>query len=220
MSFEDIEYVTNVTGYSMISGAFSTNTAFYFISLQDWADREQTALELARKVNVRLQKEVQGAVAFAFGPPAIPGLGNGSGFTFMLQDKSGGSPEYLSNEARKFIAAANARPEIGNILTTYSASVPQRKLNIDKDKALKAGVSLDDLYNTIGAFLGRSYVNDFNRFGRLYKTYIMAEPEYRVNPSDVGLFFVKNNQGTKIPVSTFVNLENISGPEFTNRFNL
>lgn len=218
--FDDIDMTTNVTGYSLISGAFSTNAVFMFISLKDWGDRENTALELARKINMRLQKEVIGAVAFAFGPPAIPGLGNGSGFTMMLQDRSGNTPEYLAAETRKFIRAAVARDEIGNAFTTYSASVPQRYLDIDQEKALKAGVSLGDLYNTIGAFLGGSYVNDFNRFGRLYKTYVQAEPEYRTKPSDIGLFFVKNKEGVSMPLSSFVNVENIAGPEFTYRFNL
>ena len=161
-----------------------------------------------------------GGVAFSFGPPAIPGLGSGSGFTMMLQDKGGNTPQYLAEQSTKFIQAATAREEIANVFTTYSASVPQRFLDIDKEKVLKAGVSLGDLYNTIGAFLGGSYVNDFNRFGRLYKTYIQAEPEYRVKQTDIGLFFVKNSQGTNIPVSTFLKAENIVGPEFTYRFNL
>jgi HAE1 family hydrophobic/amphiphilic exporter-1 len=218
--YDDIDMVTNITGYSLISGAFSTNAIFMFVSLQDWSERDISALELSRLINVRLQKEVLGAMAFSFGPPAIPGLGNGSGFTIMLQDQAGNTPEYLSQQANKFIQAALARDEIGSIFTTYSASVPQRYLDIDKDKVLKTGVALGDLYNTIGAFLGGSYVNDFNRFGRLYKTYVQAEPEYRVKPSDMGLFFVKNSQGTSIPVSTFVKVKYIAGPEFTYRYNL
>lgn len=218
--YEAIDMVTNVTGYSLISGAFSTNAIFMFVSLKDWGERDLTALELSRQINAQLQKEVLSAMAFSFGPPAIPGLGNGSGFTMMLQDQAGNTPEYLAEQSNKFIQAALAREEIGSIFTTYSARVPQRYLDIDKDKALKAGVSLNDLYNTIGAFLGGSYVNDFNRFGRLYKTYVQAEPEYRVKPTDLGLFFVKNANGTSIPISSFVQVKNIAGPEFTYRYNL
>ncbi|MEJ2594392.1 MAG: efflux RND transporter permease subunit [bacterium] len=218
--FEEIEYATNVTGYSLISGAFSSNAVFIFISLKEWGERDITALDLSRKINARLQKEILGASAFAFGPPAIPGLGNGSGFTILLQDKRGNTPEYLAEQSANFIRAASQRKEIGTVFTTYSANVPQRYIDIDKDKALKAGISLNDLYSTIGAFLGGAYVNDFNRFGRLYKTYVQAEPEYRVKASNLGLFFVKNNKGNSIPLSTFVRTENISGPEFTYRFNL
>jgi HAE1 family hydrophobic/amphiphilic exporter-1 len=220
LGFDEIEYLSNATGFSLISGSFSTNAIFMFISLKDWGDRDITALELSRQINMRLAREVKGAVAFAFGPPAIPGLGNGSGFTIMLQDKGGNTPEYLAEQSRKFIQAAMQRPEIGNVFTTYSSSVPQRYLDINKDKALKAGVALGDLYSTVGAFLGGSYVNDFNRFGRLYKIYVQAEPEYRVSEEQIGLFFVKNKDGTSIPLATFVSPKKISGPEFTYRYNL
>lgn len=120
----------------------------------------------------------------------------------------------------QFIRAASARPEIANIFTTYSASTPQRYIDVNRDMILKAGVNLNDLYTTIGAFLGGAYVNDFNQFGRLYKTYVQAQPEYRINEEQINLFFVKNNQGKSIPLSAFVDVKKISGPDFTNRFNL
>jgi len=163
---------------------------------------------------------IKEAQVFAFGPPAIPGLGNGSGYSIMLQDKGGNTPEYLSQNAMKFIQAANARPEIGRASTTFQATVPQRFLNIDKEKALKLGIRLNDLYTTIGAFMGGAYVNDFTRFGRLYKTYIQAEPEYRVDETGINKFFIKNNKGNMVPLSTVANVQNISGPDYTTRFNL
>jgi len=171
-------------------------------------------------LNMELYVGVNEAQVFAFGPPAIPGLGSGSGFTLMIQDRVGRPPSYLAEQAGKSIMAATKRPEIGSIFTTFRANVPQRYMEINKDKALKAGVSLNSIYTTLGAFLGGSYVNDFNRFGRLYKTYVQAEPEYRVKPSDLGLFFVKNNNGTSIPISSFVKVKYIAGPEFTYRYNL
>jgi HAE1 family hydrophobic/amphiphilic exporter-1 len=112
------------------------------------------------------------------------------------------------------------RPEIGGIITTFRANVPQRYLEINRDKVLKAGVALNSIYTTVGAFLGGSYVNDFNRFGRLYKAYIQAEPEYRQNEKQLDLFFIKNNQGQSIPLASFVNIHEIVGPDYTNRFNL
>ena len=113
----------------------------------------------------------------------------------MLQDKGGNTPEYLAQNAMKFIKAANERPEIGKAFTTFQATVPQRYMDIDKEKALKLGIKLNDLYTTIGAFMGGSYVNDFTRFGRLYKTYIQAEPEYRVNEDQINNFFIQNKDG-------------------------
>jgi len=138
----------------------------------------------------------------------------------MIQDKGGNSPEYLSENTNKFIAAANARPEIGKAFTTFQASVPQRYMDIDKEKALKLGLSLNDLYTTIGAFMGGSYVNDFTRFGRLYKTYIQAESEYRVDESQIENFYVKNKDGNMVPLSTVATIRPISGPDYTTRFNL
>jgi len=216
----EVEYVTTATGFSMLSGAMSSNNAFMFVTLSDWADRESTAKEVIQKVNVLLATRIKAAQAFAFGPPAIPGLGNGSGFSIMLQDKGGNTTNYLSQNAMKFIVAANKRPEIGAAFTTFQASVPQKYLDIDKEKALKLGVNLNDLYNTIGALMGGSYVNDFTRFGRLYKTYIQAEPQYRLDESQITNFFVKNSSGNMVPLSTLATVKNISGPDYTNRFNL
>ncbi len=216
----EVEYVTNVTGFSLLSGAMATNTAFLFINLVNWSDRDQTVNDMVNKLNKEFYMMLRGAQVFAFGPPAIPGLGNGSGFNVMIQDMGGNTPQYLAENATKFIMAANARPEIGSAFTTYQASVPQKYMEIDKEKVLKMGVSLNDVYTTIGAFLGGSYVNDFTRFGRLYKTYIQAEPKYRQDQYQINNFFIKNNNGDMVPLSTMVNITGITGPEYTVRFNL
>ncbi len=220
MEYDEIEFVTTATGYSMLSGAMTSNNGMLFASLIDWGDRELTVTELVAKLNVRLNNSIKGAVVFAFGPPAIPGLGNGSGFSIMLQDKGGNNPDYLAANTMKFIIAANARPEIGKAFSTFQSAVPQRFMDIDKEKALKLGIRLNDLYTTVGAFMGGSYVNDFTRFGRLYKTYIQAEPEYRVDESQINNFFIKNNVGKMVPLATVVTIRPISGPDYTNRFNL
>ncbi|MCZ6521107.1 MAG: efflux RND transporter permease subunit, partial [Bacteroidetes bacterium] len=217
---DEVEYVTTATGFSILSGAATSNTGFLFVSLKNWSDRDFTAKEIIAQVNVKLAVNVKGAQAFAFGPPAIPGLGNGSGFSIMLQDKGGNDPQYLAINTMKFIKAANQRPEIGRAFTTFQASVPQRFMDIDKEKALKLGVRLNDLYTTVGAFMGGAYVNDFTRFGRLYKTYIQAEPEYRVDESQINNFFIKNNVGKMVPLATIATIRPISGPDYTTRFNL
>ena len=218
--FEEIDFITTAAGYSLLSGTKSSNAAFIFVTLKDWADRGSTALELAQRINAKFYTQVNEAQVFAFGPPAIPGLGSGSGFTMMLQDRGGGTPVYLAEQSQRFIQAALKRPEIGSIFTTYRANVPQRYLNINRDKLLKAGVPLNNIYTTVGAFLGGSYVNDFNRFGRLYKAYIQAEPAYRQNKDQINLFYIKNKDGESVPLSAFVSVEEIVGPDFTNRFNL
>ncbi|MCK5816130.1 MAG: efflux RND transporter permease subunit [Flavobacteriaceae bacterium] len=216
----EVEFITTATGYSILSGAMTSNTGFLFVSLKDWSERDLTANQIIDKVNKLLYFKVKDAQAFAFGPPAIPGLGNGSGYSIMLQDRKGNTPEYLSENAMKFIKAANERPEIASARTTFQATVPQRFMDIDKEKALKLGVKLSELYTTVGAFMGGAYVNDFTRFGRLYKTYIQAEPEYRVDESQINKFFIRNDKGDMVPLSTLVSVKPISGPDYTTRFNL
>jgi HAE1 family hydrophobic/amphiphilic exporter-1 len=220
LEFPDVEYVSNATGFSLLSGAMASNTGFMFVTLKNWKERDITAKEFTTKLNQQLFMRVKGAQAFAFGPPAIPGLGNGSGFSIMIQDMAGNTPAFLAQNTAKFIQAANARPEIGNAFTTFQANVPQRYMDIDKEKALKLGVSLNDLYTTVGAFMGGAYVNDFTRFGRLYKTYIQAEPQYRVDEKQISNFFIKNKDGNMVPLATLATIRPISGPDYTNRFNL
>ena len=220
MRHSEVKYVTNATGYSLLSGAMASNTGFAFASLTNWADRDKTAKQIIEMINSELSMEIKGAQVFAFGPPAIPGLGNGSGFSIMIQDKVGKTPQYLSENLMKFIQAANARPEIARAFSTFQASVPQRFMDINKEKALKMGINLNDLYKTVGAFMGGAYVNDFTRFGRLYKTYLQAEPQYRSKESDINNFFIKNNKGDMVPLATVVDIKPTTGPEYTTRFNL
>ncbi|MBW1779929.1 MAG: efflux RND transporter permease subunit [Deltaproteobacteria bacterium] len=219
-SHKEVEFITTAAGFSLLSNSMASNSGFIFVSLKDWAKRMITANQLVDLLNMELYVGVNEAQVFAFGPPAIPGLGSGSGFTLMIQDRVGRPPSYLAEQAGKFIMAATKRPEIGSIFTTFRASVPQRYMEINKDKALKAGVSLNSIYTTLGAFLGGSYVNDFNRFGRLYKVFIQAEPQYRLKEDQIDFFYINNNEGKSVPLATFVNIHDIVGPDYTNRYNL
>jgi len=220
---EAIENTTVVSGYSLLTGTLQSNSGFIFMQLRDWDERpdsEDSAAAITRRLNAALAGEVIEGVAFAFGPPAIPGLGTGSGFSIMLQDRGGNDPAYLEEEARQFVAAARDRPEIANVMTLYRASVPQVFLGVDMPKTLKLGVAPADVSTSIGAFMGGAYVNDFNRFGRLYKVYVQAEPEYRADVSGIDMFYVRSQQGDMVPLSALVTTSRTSGPEFTNRFNL
>ncbi|MCD6271677.1 MAG: efflux RND transporter permease subunit [Deltaproteobacteria bacterium] len=218
--YDEVQFITTATGFSMLSGGMSSNYGFIFVSLKDWNKRDKTAKEIVARLNIDFHSAINEAQVFAFGPPAIPGLGSGSGFTLMIQDKGGNTPDYLAKQTAKFIQAAMKRPEIGTVFTTFRANVPQRYMEINKEKVLKTGVSLNSIYTTVGAFLGGSYVNDFNRFGRLYKAYIQAEPQYRLNEDGINLFFIKNKEGKNVPLSTFVSIKEIAGPDYTTRFNL
>ena len=220
---EGVDSVTAVAGFSLLTASLSPNNAFFFVSLKHWSERSADGLhvnDLIQKINGQLALGIPGAVAFAFGPPAIPGLGTGSGFSMMLQDRGGNTPAYLASQADGFIEAARERPEIGTINSIFRANVPQIFAEVNTDMVLKLGVSPADVNTALGSFLGGAYVNDFNRFGRLYKVYVQAEPEYRSEPTDIRYFFVRSVSGKVVPLSTLVSTTPTQGPEYTNRFNL
>src|SRR5215467_325937 len=218
-----VEGFNAITGYSLLTSAYSSNIGFFFVQLKPWHERHTEADHangVVAALNKAFAEQIPGAQVIAFGPPAIPGLGTGAGFTMELQDRGGNTPEYLTQQSQKFIEAARKRPEIGRIATLFRATVPQVYADIDRSKVMKLGLNLADVNTTLGALLGSYYVNDFNRFGRVYKVYAQAEPEFRVDPSQFGLFYVRSNTGQMVPLDTVVNTRSTSGPEFTNRFNL
>lgn len=217
---EGIEYSTVVLGYSLLTQSYSTNNAFIFVSLKPWDERTKTAKQLILETNIAFRSIVSEATAIAFGPPPIEGLGTSAGFTLQLQDRSGNSPQFLDEQAKNFIAEARKRPEIGNIFTLYRSNVPQKKIVIDYDKAEKLQIDLSELTSTISTYLGSAYVNDFNRFGRQYKVYVQAEGEDRLEPSDLGKYYVRSRTGEIIPLTTLAVVEDIGGPSYTNRFNM
>ena len=218
-----IDNYTTVVGYNFISGVTGSNVGGFFIAMKPWSERKgegESSFETIEMLNKRLAEEIPEAVAFVFGPPAIQGLGSGSGFSFMLQDKSGNTPEELFIMTQKFMAAAKQRPEIGSITSFYRSNVPQIYADINLDKVMKQGIDISSVNQTLGTFLGSSYINDFNKFGRVYRVYLSSEGEYRDALNDFGQFFVKNNKGEMVPLSSIVSIKNVTGPDFTNRFNL
>ncbi len=221
--FDAVESVVTISGYSLVSGTVQPNSGFIFVQLKDWDERpeaEDHARNIVRRLNAAFATRIQQGAAFAFGPPAIPGLGTGAGFSMMLQDRGGNDPAYLDEQVQRFVQAARARPEIGRASSLFRASVPQVFLDIDESKTLKLGVPLDQVNTAIGAFLGGAYVNDFNRFGRLYKVYVQAEPEYRTDVNSLRFFYARNQDGGMVPLSTLVSTSRTRGAEYTNRFNL
>jgi HAE1 family hydrophobic/amphiphilic exporter-1 len=219
-----VDTYTTVTCYSFMSQAIASNTALFFVQLKDWGERKsikERADILSLLMCLDFWKDVPEATIYAFGPPAIPGLGMGAGFTMELQDRGGNPPEYLAEWTDKFVEACKKRPELQQIMATYRAKVPQLYAEVDRDKAVKMGVRLQDLNNTLGAFLGGAYINDFNRFGRVYRVFVQAEGDYRTKPEDLRLFMVRSlTTGEAVPLNTLVTMKPTSGPEVTNRYNM
>ena len=163
---------------------------------------------------------IPGARAFAFGPPPLPGYGNVSGFTMQLQDRSGGSIEQLAGYVQQLQKAVAKRPEIARVSTTFNPATPQVKVELDREKARTLGVPVDSIFQTLQTYLSGLYVNDFVRFGRVYKVFLQAEPEFTSKPADIGQFYVRNNDGQMVPLSTLVKITKMTGPNFVSRFNL
>lgn len=211
-----------ISGLNILNSLNVPNAGMMFVGLDDWKDRESPALH-AKAIAMEWNKKffaIPGARIFAFGPPPLPGYGSVSGFTMQLQDRSGGSVDQLAGYVQQAIAAASKRPEIGRVSTTFQPSTPQVKVELDREKARTLGVPVDSVFQTLQAYLSGLYVNDFVKFGRVYKVFLQAEPEFTNNPNDIGKFYVRNNSGGMVPLSTLVNVTKMSGPNFVTRFNL
>src|SRR2546425_408101 len=216
-----VKYYTGVGGFSLRSAVPTTYNGFYFVSLEPWDQRNErglTADVIIRDLNRRLAG-VPAAQAFAFAPPAVPGIGTAGGVTFMLEDRAGKDPAFLAESTAKFLEAARKRPEFSLVFTTLLPSVPQLFAEVDRDKVLKQGIELSSVYQTLQAFLGGTFVNYFNRFGRVWQVYVQAEGDFRTRAENVGQFYVRNARGESVPLSTLVSIKPVSGPEFTTRFN-
>ena len=219
---EGVQSFNTIVGFSLLSRSSASYNGFFFVALKPWDERKTDKTHL-KSIVAEVNRQIGAlpeARAFAFLPPAIPGIGTSAGFNFMLQDRSGGTLESLAEQVDKFMAAARKRPEIGSLNTTFTSRIPQVFAKVDRDKALKQGVELSEIYSTLQAFMGGAYINDFNRFGRQWKVYLAAQGEYRNEASDIGRFYVRNKAGKMLPLSTLVETKTMSGPEFTNRFNL
>ncbi|HYK17854.1 MAG TPA: efflux RND transporter permease subunit, partial [Bryobacteraceae bacterium] len=216
-----IRYNTGIAGFSILTQTTSTRSATYFCSLQPYPERmtpEMQSPAIVARLNQKLFA-IPDALAFAILPPPIPGIGQASGVDFFVQDRAGKDVDYLWQNTQKFLAAAHKRPELARLNLLFSPAVPQMFAGVEKDKVFKLGVSISDVYRALQTLLGGYYVNQFNRFGRVWKVFVEAEPQYRMRATDVGQFYVRNKSGEMVPLSTLVNMQRTTGPEYTTRFN-
>jgi HAE1 family hydrophobic/amphiphilic exporter-1 len=216
-----VKYTTTAVGFSLLSLTRNTYNAFFYVTLDPWEDRkkiEEQYQVIKAKLNLKLITLPQGTT-FAFSPPPISGVGTSGGFQFVLEDRTGSDPAFLVNNLNKFLEAARKRPEIGMVATTYIPSTPQKFLAVDKEKVLKQGVNITDVYATLQAFMGGTFVNYFNDFGRAWQVYVQAEAPYRANLEDVGQYYVRNMKGEMVPLSALTHFESRYGPEFKMRYN-
>jgi len=219
----EVKSFNTIAGFSLLSYSSATYNGFYFVTLKEWSERrraEQIAAAVANRLNREFAGKIDEAIVFAFTPPAIVGLGFSGGFTGWVQDRSGGDVTFLATNLQKFIEAARKRPEVGAINTVFRPSVPQVYADVDRDKVLKQGVNLSSVYQTLQAYLGGLYVNQFNRFGRQWRVYLQAEGDQRLSANDLAGYYVRNANRDMVPLSAFASTRRVYGPEYTNRFNL
>jgi HAE1 family hydrophobic/amphiphilic exporter-1 len=211
-----------IVGFSLLTRVTAPNNAFYFVGLKPWEERRagHDARTIVNQLNAKFRAQIPEAMALAVMPPAIPGLGSQGGFTFWLQDRSGGTIATLDDALQKFLTEARKRPELAGVGSPFSANVPQVFVDVDRDRVLKEGIALTDVYQTLQTFLGGLYVNQFNRFGRQWRVFLQAEGEERTRPDSIAQFYVRNNDGNMVPMSSLQSTRRIFGPQYTNRFNV
>ena len=218
--YEAVDKRLIINGYNILNGAPQSDSALFVTTLKPWSERAGDSLKTVLLGTYMQGVKLPDAVVLAFNPPPIPGLGATGGFSFKLQDRSGGTPQDLAKVADDFMAVARQRPEIGSIYSKFDPRTPAFRLSVDREKAKKLGVPVSDITNALQTFLGGLNINDFSRFGRTYKVTMQAEPEYRSDIQGVGLFHVRNGDNKMIPLSTFVTPVPISAPSVMERYNL
>ena len=207
-------------GFNMMAGIASTSSGIIFVKLVDYSDRKLSAMQIAQKLTEELYVAVAGAECYAFIPPSIPGLGVTSGVSVEVQDLEGRGTAYLLENAERLMDSLRKSPSVASVTTQFDAGVPQRRLRIDKQQALAAGVDLGTLYGELTTLLGGTYINNFTRFGKLYQTYVQAAPDYRLDRRSLDSYYVTSASGESVPVASLVEVADTVGVEYVSQFNL
>ncbi|BCS87939.1 efflux RND transporter permease subunit [Pseudodesulfovibrio sediminis] len=219
---EGVRSLVSLGGFSLLTGAYSSYNSAFFVVLDDWSERTTPELT-SNAIMAKAQKAfwgIQEAIVVGFGPPPIRGLSSTGGLQFELQDKTGGSIEELAAVSASFMAEAKKLPEISNVFTTFSAHVPQYDVSIDREKAKKLGVPVNDVFQTLQTYLGGYYINDFNKYGRTYRVMAQAESQFRTRIEDLNQFYMRSADNQMVPLSTLSRSDRITGPEYVQRYNI
>ncbi len=214
--------VAAITGYSILGGSVIPNGGLLIAVLDPWDERDTPELRLRSVLQSVTPKllAIPTATIIPFNIPPIPGLGTTGGFEFVLQDTRGRPPTELASALGGLIVAANSEPQVANAFSTFRANAPQLFIDVNRQLAKTKGVDINEIFQVLSANFGSYYVNDFNKFGRVYRVYVQAEGDRRSTPADIGKIYVRNNDGEMIPMQSFVTVKPIQGPESIERYNL
>ncbi len=216
LNIPGVENTITMVGYS------GENTALIVAELANWSERKSKDLSM-QSILSKIKKEFANypsATIASFSPPSISGLGMFGGFEYQLLDKGDRTPQELYDEAQKIIAEANKNSAFQMVYTSFTANLPQLLINVDEKKALAQGVDISEIYSALSGYFGKSYVNDFNKYGRVYRVYLQADSQFREKTADIDKIYIKNNAGTMVPLSSVVSIKNIVGPYSLTRYNM
>ncbi|MBD0785285.1 multidrug efflux RND transporter permease subunit [Vibrio sp. Y2-5] len=219
---DGVENVVSVAGFSVINMAAIPNSGMLIIKLDNWSQRKDPALHqrvLMQKVTQMLNANPD-AASFVFATPAIKGMGAVDGFNLILQDNLGRSPQELASTTADFVAKINQLPEVARAFSIFRANIPQRFIDVDRDKAISLGVPLNEIFSTLQSQLGGAYISDFNKFGRSYQVKVQAEQQYRDNIDDIGRLYVRSTTGNMVPLGTLIKIKPIFGPDTLSNYNM
>jgi len=219
---DGVQSVVTMGGLNILTSVFTSNNATIIVNLKPWSERTTPETRL-RNIFLRTRREFSAypeAIALIMPPAPIPGLGTAGGFQFELQDQSGQSPSALDQTARQFLAAAGQRPELAGLFTAFRTTVPQVKVDLDREKVKTLGIPVNTVFDSLQTYLGGLLVNDFNRFGRTWKVKVQAEPEFRRAPQNIRNIHVRTQAGSMVPLSTLATVKPSVGPDMLQRYNL
>ena len=213
--------VVEIVGFSIFAGITNPASAFAFINFKPWDERgqEQSASRILQQV-VETTRGIEGANFLVLNPPSIPGIGTGGGFEFVLQDRSSGPMDAFMANIGTVIGAANQQPELTRVFTQFNPSTPQIEYVIDRERAKTLGIPISDIFSSLQTFLGGSYINDFNLYGRTYRVTAQADGPARAVPEAVNQLYVRSAAGDMVPLSTLVSIETRLTPDYIERFNI
>lgn len=217
-----VENELTFAGYDLLSSTMKSSSIASFVALKPWKERKTEALSsfgTVAAIGKLAAGQIPGALVMPFNPPPVMGMSTTGGLEGYIQNRAGADSRALSAKVNEFVAAAQKRPELTSVSTTFSAATPQYNLKVDEIKAMAMNVSLSELYATIQGTFGTAYVNDFTKFSRSFKVMMQAEGDYRARPEQLGEIYVRSNDGAMVPLASFVSLTPMLGPDIVERFN-
>lgn len=217
-----IEEVLSLGGLNLLTGAYTSNNGSFIIMLKPWEDRKAKEEQLKAILGAVTKKfsAYPEAMTLVFPPPPINGLGNAGGFVYELQDRAGRPPAELAEMAQKMAGAMQQRPEITGIFSSFRTTIPQVKLDIDREKARTLGIPINQVFQGLQVYLGGLQVNDFNLFGRTYKVMLQAEQDFRKTPESINDIYLRSADGSMVPMSTISKVGSTTGPDILQRYNM